>query len=94
MMGLMRSNDDEKGTYSSLQQNLVGPDPDQVLRTSHATVRFEFDTRDNSQNHCHCDCDCDCHCHSHCKRDLKDEQTTLAQRFRVESFLLPQIIME
>lgn len=51
MMGLMGAKDDEKGTYSSLQQNLVGPDPDQVLRTSHATVRSAFDTQDDSHNY-------------------------------------------
>ena len=33
------SSEDDKGAYESLQQNLVGPASDQVLRTAVATVR-------------------------------------------------------
>jgi len=41
-MGLMgMSSEDDKGAYESLQQNLVGPAPDQVLRTAVATPMVE-----------------------------------------------------
>jgi len=70
-MGFMGATADDRGAYSTLEQNLVGPSRDEVLPVSQATVRtyvcFESIGRQAPET----------------TKISRTKQSTLAQRFRV-----------